>query len=212
MSKTRDNLSSANKHRRTALQLTFLAGVCLLLIFALFSFTQGKVKQNERDYLYASLSRVLPAGVHLSDFDNGVLDNAQTLGGLTIYPACRDGQLQYALVEMQTDKGYSGTIRLLAGVDVQENRLSAVRPLFHQETPGLGDQIDPDKSDWLKQFELPLTTHKTLSVKKDGGDIDAITGATITSRAVANVLANSVFSQDFSHTHCNTLNNKEGNK
>lgn len=192
----------AHQHKRIAQQLTLLAGACLVLIFCLFALTQGKVKQNERDYLYASLSRVLPTGVHLNDFDNGVLDNAQNLGALTVYPACRDGQLQYALVEMQTDKGYSGTIRLLAGIDVQENRLSAVRPLFHQETPGLGDQIDPDKSDWLKQFDLPLDTDKTIAVKKDGGDFDSITGATITSRAVANVLADSVFLQDFSRVAC----------
>ncbi len=58
----------------------------------------------------------------------------------------------------------------------------------------MGDQIDTDKSDWLQQFILPLNTKKTLRVDKDGGDIDAITGATITSRAVSNLLNETVFS------------------
>ncbi len=73
-----------------------------------------------------------------------------------------------------------------------------LRPLFHLETPGLGDQIDTDKSDWLQQFILPLNTEKTLRVDKDGGDIDAITGATITSRAVSNLLNRDIFNRDLS--------------
>ncbi len=197
LSKEKARLSN-HPQGRVATQLTLFSGVCLLSVFLLFTLTKDRVKQNERDYLRASLTRVLPEGITLRDFDNEILDSAQSFGKNTLYPACRSGHLRYALIELETDQGYSGTIRLLVNIDVREARLVAVRPLFHQETPGLGDQIDMDKSDWLKQFELPLGTKKLLSVTKDGGNIDTIAGATITSRAVTTVLAQEIFSKDFS--------------
>ncbi len=182
------------KHLAIAKSLTGLASVCLLLIFLLFTLTKTRVHNNEVAYLRASLSQVLPNGVSLSEFDNDVLNSKQVLGETIVYPACQGGKLRYALIELETDKGYSGLIRLLANVDWQQHTVVAVRPLYHQETPGLGDQIATDKSDWLTQFALPLQTAKNLAVDKDGGSIDSITGATITSRAVANVLNQQIFS------------------
>ncbi len=182
------------EHQKIARQLIATSAVCLLLIFALNALTKEKVHNNKTAFLRASLEKVLPKSLSLAHFDNDVLASKYRSDELTVYPACQGGQLRYALIEVSTDKGYSGTIQLLVNVDIQQAKVVALRPLFHLETPGLGDQIDTDKSDWLQQFILPLNTEKTLRVDKDGGDIDAITGATITSRAVSNLLNETVFS------------------
>ena len=81
--------------------------------------------------------------------------------------------------------GYSGAIRLLVGVDLGGN-ITGVRAIEHRETPGLGDKVDIKKSDWIlsfvgKSLGNPLNG---WAVKKDGGQFDAFTGATITPRAV----------------------------
>lgn len=83
--------------------------------------------------------------------------------------------------------GYSGDIDLLVGLDLQ-GQITGVREISHAETPGLGDKIDSEKSDWIlgfngKSLDNPLNG---WAVKKDGGEFDAFTGATITPRAVVN--------------------------
>ena len=83
-----------------------------------------------------------------------------------------------------TRRGYNGDIHLLIAYDLSGHIL-AVRVTDHRETPGLGDAID---GDWIETFtgKRRETTNWTISPK---GDFDAITGATITSRAVINAVA-----------------------
>ena len=82
--------------------------------------------------------------------------------------------------------GYSGVIRLLLGIDAN-GTLTGVRVLSHTETPGLGDNVDLNKSNWVLSFNgksLQQPDEKGWHVKKDGGDFDSFTGATIAPRAV----------------------------
>lgn len=82
--------------------------------------------------------------------------------------------------------GYSGAIRMLVGIQA-DGEISGVRVTDHAETPGLGDKIDLRKSDWIRVFEglsLKLLPDAAWAVRKDGGEFDAFTGATITPRAV----------------------------
>ena len=90
---------------------------------------------------------------------------------------------------MATD-GYSGDIELLMGVYLN-GQISAVRVLEHSETPGLGDQIEQTKSEWIQQFAQRSLTDPgpaQWAVTKDGGEFDVFTGATITPRAVVNAV------------------------
>jgi electron transport complex protein RnfG len=89
------------------------------------------------------------------------------------------------IVPSVAPEGYSGDIRLLVGLDLQ-GTVTGVRATEHRETPGLGDKVDTKKSNWIlgfngKSLNDPLNG---WAVKKDGGDFDAFTGATITPRAV----------------------------
>lgn len=86
--------------------------------------------------------------------------------------------------------GYSGNIGLLVGIDIQGSLLG-VRVVEHRETPGLGDKVDTQKSDWILQFtglSLENPDENQWFVRKDGGQFDAFTGATITPRAVVNMI------------------------
>ena len=101
---------------------------------------------------------------------------------LTFYPAMKDSTLIGTAVETYTMKGFSGLIRLMVGF-APDGTILSISVLEHQETPGLGDKIDKSKSNFSLQFEGKNPANFKLSVKKDKGDVDAITASTITSRA-----------------------------
>ncbi len=185
----------------TAKQLGIAASVCLFTIYALFLLTDGSAQASEKRYLVKSLAKVLPT----NSFDNDLLKTQTQQDEMIVYQACQNNIPKYQIYEIKTDKGYSGWIKLLISVDLRNKKILQARPLFHQETPGLGDQIDTDKSPWLKQFSLPLSTPKNdIAVKQDKGKIDAITGATITSRAVSNIIRESFFTHPLTvlSNHC----------
>jgi electron transport complex protein RnfG len=77
---------------------------------------------------------------------------------------------------------------VLLGID-ENGKLLGVRVLLHTETPGLGDKIEVNKSDWITRFagkSLGDPPEAQWAVKKDGGPFDQFAGATITPRAVVN--------------------------
>lgn len=101
---------------------------------------------------------------------------------LICYPIREDGKLKATAIKTYSDKGFSGRFYILVGFDV-EGKIISTRVLEQAETPGLGDKMVKKKSDWSNQFSDKDPQNFKLSVTKDGGDIDGITAATITSRA-----------------------------
>ncbi|MBT0726486.1 electron transport complex subunit RsxG [Rosenbergiella australiborealis] len=104
------------------------------------------------------------------------------------YVARKAGQPIAGAIETIAPDGYSGAIKMLVGADFSGTVLG-VRVTEHHETPGLGDKIELRISDWITHFSGvkihgPQDSH--FAVKKDGGDFDQFTGATITPRAVVN--------------------------
>jgi len=105
---------------------------------------------------------------------------------LTLHRVRRAGRPVAVLVNALAPNAYSGVIHLLIAVDVHGHVLG-VRVLDHRETPGLGDFIDTRRSDWIRGFDgrsLGAPPPDRWHVRKDGGDFDQYTGATVTSRAV----------------------------
>ena len=99
-----------------------------------------------------------------------------------------------ALIQTSTFKGYSGEIKLLVGI-YKNGEIAGVRVNSHTETPGLGDKIQTNKSDWILSFdgkEYQQSADSRWDVKKNGGNFDAFTGATITPRAVVNAVKDSL--------------------
>ncbi|MEX2365840.1 MAG: electron transport complex subunit RsxG [Pseudohongiellaceae bacterium] len=162
--------------------------------------TQPRIIEQHLEAQRQALYEVLPPTRHDNDLVNDTfvlgesnpgLRNLQLLGleeASVGYIARLDKQVSGIILPAIIHDGYSGDIRLLAGIN-PDGSLSAVRVLAHQETPGLGDKIELRVSDWILDFQgrsLDNPPAPQWRVKKDGGDFDQFVGATITPRAVVN--------------------------
>ena len=179
---------------RGAILLAMAVLLALMLLATVNKLTEKPIKESRQQWLLNNLAAVLPPG----PFDsNPALSHRQhvqaALGStepLDIYTAYQSGKPVAAVLEVIAPHGYSGNIRLLMGVR-PDGELIAARVIEHRETPGLGDKIDSRKSDWIMQFDGQSTFATTVAdwqMKKEGGNFDALTGATITSNAVAQAL------------------------
>ena len=111
-----------------------------------------------------------------------------------MYSVAYKNELPVAIaIEAIAPDGYNGEIKLIVGVN-NHGEILGVRTLSHQETPGLGDKIDLRKSDWVTHFSGKLFKDNTnmWKVKKDGGQFDQFTGATITPRTYVKAIANAL--------------------
>ncbi|WP_298610648.1 electron transport complex subunit RsxG [uncultured Thiothrix sp.] len=170
-----------------------LAGFALagtLLLAGVHTVTAKQIAESERQALLTRINTLVEA----SRYDNNPLEDTLSLAAtelnssepVLVYRLRKQNQPVAAVFTTTTPDGYSGNIRLVVGVNADQT-LAGVRVLAHKETPGLGDWIDVEKSDWILGFSgksLQNPTETAWSVKKDGGEFDQFTGATITPRAV----------------------------
>ncbi len=107
-----------------------------------------------------------------------------------VYTVSKGGRVAGYAVESVTNKGFGGDIRLMTGF-TPEGEIIKIEVLGHNETPGLGDKIEGKKSSFSVQFQ-GKTPDKDfrMSVRKDGGDVEAITASTISSRAYIDAVKN----------------------
>jgi electron transport complex protein RnfG len=147
--------------------------------------TRDAIQQRQAEDLLASLAQVIPPDLH----DNDLLADTLTLqtpdGEVIVYRAL-EGLTVSGVAFETVGQGYGGAIRVLLGVD-KDGRILGARVLAHTETPGLGDKIEVDRDDWILDFDgksLGEPPPERWAVKKDGGDFDQFSGATITPRAV----------------------------
>lgn len=153
--------------------------------------TREPIAEAERQALLRNLHAIIPPGRHDNDIYTDTLEVIHPLllgtgKPVTVYRARMKGQPVAALFTTVAPDGYSGAIRLLVGVNA-DGTLAGVRVLAHKETPGLGDDIEIERSSWIKSFDgrsLLDPEETRWTVKKDGGVFDQFTGATITPRAV----------------------------
>lgn len=179
------------------LALFGLAGSTLLVVTATLS--KPKIAANEEKSLLGKLNQVISADRYNNDLYRDVIDvNDKRVTGnrdaVAVYRA-RQGRVPVAaVIAAVAPDGYSGEIELLVAVNAN-GKLSGVRVVKHRETPGLGDKIDIKRDDWIKQFKgmsLNKPAAKAWAVKKDGGQFDQFTGATITPRAVVKAVHNTL--------------------
>ena len=170
-----------------------LGGFCLgfgVVLALTYIVTADAIRQRADDDKRASLDQVIPAGLH----DNNPLTDTLTLADregkpVTVFRASRGRKVTAVAYEI-AGSGYAGEVRLMLGVDA-EGRVLGVRPLAHKETPGLGDKIEPAKTDWISRFtglSLGNPPVEKWKVKNDGGQFDQFSGATITPRGVVGAI------------------------
>lgn len=180
-----------------------IAGVGLVVVTN--TLTEERVAANQREAMLVKFRAILPTapGSDQPQMDNDpLMDRIQVsepdlLGGPTtdVYRVRQDGAPVAVILNPIVPDGYAGPINLLVAVK-QDGSLGGVRVLAHHETPGLGDKIEERKSDWIKvQFDGKSLSNPAESewlVKRDGGDFDQFTGATITPRSVVKAVKNTL--------------------
>lgn len=154
--------------------------------------TEGPIKLAEKAKQEKAIKKVAPHYNNdpIAEKYERVL-NAGTKDSLTItiFPAKENGKPIGAAVETQTNNGFSGNIKVMVGFD-NDGKIINYMVLNHSETPGLGSKMEKWFKDENGNRSIIGKNAKGLKVKKDGGNIDAITAATISSRAFLDAIEN----------------------
>jgi len=198
--------------RSNSIALALFALATALVLSSVDNLTRDKIDYAERLAAQRALLEIVPPERHNNDLllDTQPVPEAfwSILGlikGGNIHIARYNGEPIAAIpiaaiVPSVTADGYSGDIAMIIGVN-NEGTIAGVRVVQHKETPGLGDKIDLKKNDWILAFNgksLSNMARSQWAVKKDGGQFDQFTGATITPRAVINQIVATLdyFNQD----------------
>jgi electron transport complex protein RnfG len=171
--------------------LATLAAFCTVLVAVTHSYTAPLIHANDQAFLEQSLKPVLGGIEYETELSRSILTLPAPHGlpgseAAVIYRVYADGEPAAALFVVSARDGFAGPIKLLIGVKI-DGSVTAVRILQHKETPGLGDRIEASKSDWLLQFDsssLSSPIEESWKIKRDGGEFDQLTGASVTPRAV----------------------------
>ena len=170
------------------LSLTIICVVAGAILAGVNMMTMEPIAASKAATLEKAIQDVTPA-VDKKPTEEAYMAVTGDGDSLKIYPAKKDGKFVGAAVESNTMKGFSGEIKVIVGFDV-EGKLLNYAVLQHAETPGLGAKMQ----EWFRmegknQNVLGRSlANGELKVTKDGGDVDAITAATISSRAFLNAV------------------------
>lgn len=188
-----------NAIRENSITLGVFGLITAILLATTYTLTADKIAAAERRVATRALLQILPADSHANDL---LLDTVAIselywplLGlknGGDIHIARNNNGTAIAVIAPAiAPDGYSGPIKLLVGI-FADGSIAGVRAISHNETPGLGDKVDVKKSNWILTFNNKSLLNPSASawkVKKDGGEFDQFTGATITPRAVVKQVA-----------------------
>jgi len=179
-----------NAIKKNGLVLAIFACASTGLVAVTHYLTKDQIKQQEQAQLLSVLNQVIPHDLHDNElFSACTLVQAEALGteqAMPAYIATLNGEPSAIAIEAIAPDGYNGAIKVIVGMKI-DGTILGTRVLSHRETPGLGDKIDLRVSDWILSFAGKQVTESNLDrwkVRKDGGDFDQFTGATITPRAV----------------------------
>lgn len=183
----------------SAVLLALFAIVGTTLVATTHNVTAERIALNERQALLSALHTLIPPDSHDNDIFSDYIEVRDprllgTRGAVTVYRARQNGEPVAAVLTPVAPDGYGGAIKLLVAVRY-DGTVAGVRVMSHHETPGLGDKIEREKSDWITTFEgksLDQPPRAKWKVQKDGGVFDQFTGATITPRAVVSSVYNAL--------------------
>ena len=188
------------KPAATLLLVAAVATAAAVLVTGSWEFSRERIAANQRARLIASLSSVLDPALLARDLDPVLISVAdvELLGSdesIDVFVPVDGTTPLAAIFASIAPDGYNAPIALLIGIDIASGRISGVRVIDHRETPGLGDLIEIDKSDWILQFDgkrVDDPAAEAWAVSKDDGQFDSITGATVTPRAVIRAVHNTL--------------------
>ncbi len=185
--------------RRALLLITLTALIAGSLITLSDELSRERIAANERARLLATLHEVIDPALYDNDLEASrrFVTSPDLLGTrepVEVFIATANGRPVAALFSTVAPRGYNGPIDLLVGVTV-DGTVTGVRVTRHRETPGLGDAIETQRSDWIEGFSATSLDSPPLAdwrVTKDGGYFDALTGATVTPRVIVEAVRNTL--------------------
>jgi electron transport complex protein RnfG len=179
-------MARESSFKNMALTLFVITFVSSAVLAGVYELTKDAIDEVRIRKINQGISEVLPP------FDDNPTDNVykKFVDGDTVYvyPATKDKKDVGAAVQTFTNNGYGGKFVLLVGF-LADGTINNIKVISHSETPGLGDKIDPAKHGFSLQFHGKNPENYKLVVSKEGGDVDAITASTISSKAFCDAVA-----------------------
>ncbi len=164
-----------------ALVLFLITFITALLLGVVNQVTSPLIAKNNENTRAAAMAEIIPGAEFVEADPSEVLSDDKNVPSIqNIYVAQKDGEdVGYCMEVLPS--GFGGTLTVVVGIN-SDGTVAGAKVTKHSETPGLGAKSQSDPT-WIVQF-AGKPADGSLAVTKDGGDINAITGATITSRAV----------------------------
>lgn len=183
----------------SALVLALFAIAGTFFVSFTFDNTIDRINENKRLALLKAFHVLILPSEHDNDIFTDIIQvkNKNLLDQhkpVNVYRARKQNQPVAVIINSVAPDGYNGNIELLVAIRFN-GTLAGVRVVNHKETPGLGDAIDENRSDWILKFKnlsLINPDKKGWAVKRDGGEFDQFTGATITPRAIVKAVYNTL--------------------
>lgn len=176
---------------RSAISLAMVAVLGTALLAGVDKLTAARIAEQEERAVLHQLGQIVSPDLYNNKMQLDLISFRDELyfprgQSVEVYRARMDDKHIAVILKMAAVNGYNGKINLLVGIN-EDGTLSGVRVTSHKETPGLGDAIEAERSDWILGFFGRSLTNPLpggWSVRRDGGEFDQFTGATVTPRAV----------------------------
>ncbi len=190
-----------NKHYAGTYLLALAVMVAVASLTSSEFWTREARTQAQQEKIEQSLAAVAP----ITDYDNNPLQEKQYRphDGKTYiaYRFTKNGLSAGYVIQNETYSAYNGLLRVLVGLR-RDGTSSGVRVVAHRETPGLGDRIEPLNNPWILKLNGSAVDKRSWQLKKDGGVVDNLTGATVSARATLNSAYEALlyFTQDLEYS------------
>ena len=166
--------------RNMILMLFAIALVCSAAVAVVYNMTKELIQRAQEQKVVDALRKVLP------EIDNSPV--REEMGNCFVYEATLGEEVVGYAIETTSANGFNGNVSLMVGM-LMDGTIYNIEVLAQAETPGLGANMTSEGNPLLASFKGRKAAEMTMTVKKDGGDVDALTAATITSRAYAEAVA-----------------------
>lgn len=166
--------------------LVIVASFAALILGLVYDLTKAPIQNAKNNKELEAISEVIYSG-----FDNNPFEERTTItipnekNKLDLFPARKDGKINSVAVKTYSNRAFGGKIEMIVGFFL-DGTISGYKIIDHKETPGLGTKVMDKK--FHDQFEGINPSKHIFKVKQDGGEIDAVTAATISSRAVVDAI------------------------
>lgn len=167
--------------------------VCVLVLSLSYNITRDPIAGNIIEKKLAAIEPVIPLPYNNKISEDFITVNAPDYFNqqpVTVFRIRNNGKPTGVVIMPVNARGYNGEITLAIGIHY-DGRIADTSIVTHNETKGIGDSVDQDKSDWLLIFRnrsLKNTPREAWNISQNGGVYDQISGATITSRGVINAV------------------------